>query len=104
MTGNTASTIGTAPRRPTQEMKVISRPEKCRGLRHSQTEIGRATNISTSETPSAGHSVRSNSEGVTSKPSNKNMPACDSHAYPSMADKDARTWRRARLPTTTPIR
>ena len=37
ISGNSASTIGTAPRRPTQEMNQVSRAVKRNGRRHSQT-------------------------------------------------------------------
>lgn len=102
MTGNTASTMGTAPRKPTQEMKAISCLVKRSGLRHSQTEIGRATSISTAATPKAGHKVRSASVGVTSNPSIRNIAAWESQAKPSMADSAGVTLCGARLATSTP--
>ena len=72
--------MGTAPRRPTHEMKAISLRAKRMGARHNQTDSGRAMSMSTSEMPSAGQSVSSNRVGVTSRPSNRNMPAWDSQA------------------------
>ncbi len=72
--------MGTAPRSPTQEMNTISPAGKRSGARHNHTASGRATTISTSDTPSAGPSVGSSCEGVTSRPSSRNMPACDSQA------------------------
>ena len=80
ITGNTANTIGTAPRKPTQEMNLISCDSNLNGLRHNHTATGRATIINTTATPKAGHKVASTSEGVTNRPSNKNMPACDNQA------------------------
>ena len=78
--GKIASTIGTAPRRPTQETYAISVGVKRKGARHKPTASGRATNISTAATPSAGQANPAISEGVTSKPSNTNISACDSQA------------------------
>ena len=46
MSGNVASVIGTAPFRPTHEMKVVSCQRKRNGHRHSPIAAGRATSIS----------------------------------------------------------
>jgi glutamine---fructose-6-phosphate transaminase (isomerizing) len=78
--GNSASTMGTAPRRPTQEMNQVSRAVKRNGHRHSHTASGRATNISTSATPRPAAASRPAVDGVTSSPSSRNMPACASQA------------------------
>ena len=44
VTGIMASVIGTAPRKPTQEIKPISRMPKRNGNNELNTAIGRATN------------------------------------------------------------
>ena len=74
--GNSASTMGTAPRRPTHEMNQVSFGVKRNGSRHSHTATGRATKISASATPMLGSSVSRIVDGVTSRPSSRNMPAC----------------------------
>ena len=78
--GNNASTMGTAPRRPTQAMKAISRRVKRNGFRHNQTATGRASRMSTAAITSPAGTSCHRREGVTSRPSSRNMPACDSHA------------------------
>ena len=56
-TGKVTSTIGTAPRRPTQPMKSISRNGNLIGRRHAQSANGRATNPRKSATLSPIHAT-----------------------------------------------
>ncbi|MNN32115.1 hypothetical protein D3C81_1458270 [compost metagenome] len=62
ISGNTARMIGTAPRRPTQEIKAFSRPWKAlNGSRLAATDSGRAKMIIHSARPSAGNAIGSRS-------------------------------------------
>jgi hypothetical protein len=64
-----ARKIGTAPRRPTHEMKAISGAAYRKGSKHSATATGRATSVSTAATTSEGPRIGTKALGVTSRPS-----------------------------------
>jgi hypothetical protein len=68
-TGIIARKIGTAPRRPTHEMKASSSAVYRKGSKHSATVTGRATSMSTTAIKSEGPSIGTKALGVTSKPS-----------------------------------
>ena len=57
ISGNRASTTGTAPRSPTQPMNTCSRQGKRNGSRLSTTATGRATSIRNAAMPSAGSAI-----------------------------------------------
>ncbi|MCY1185441.1 hypothetical protein D9M73_262180 [compost metagenome] len=105
ISGNTARMIGTAPRRPTQEIKAFSRPWKAlNGSRLATTDKGRATRIIHRARPRAGRAMGSRSWGVTSRPSTRNMPICASQAMPSSMCRMPWRLRTGRLPMTRPHR
>ena len=64
-----ARKIGTAPRRPTHEMKAISGAVYRNGNKHNVTASGRATSMSTAATTSEVPRVGTKAVGVTSRPS-----------------------------------
>jgi hypothetical protein len=68
-TGIIARNIGTAPRRPTHEIKTISDPVYRKGSKHSATAIGRATSIRTAAIKIEGQSIGTKALGATSRPS-----------------------------------
>jgi hypothetical protein len=68
-TGMIARKIGTAPRKPTHEMNVISGAVYRNGSKHSATAIGRATSMSTAAIATEGASIGTKALGVTSRPS-----------------------------------
>ncbi|MNR50842.1 hypothetical protein D3C85_1704220 [compost metagenome] len=62
ISGNTARMIGTAPRKPTQEMNAFSRPwNALNGSRPTITDSGRANRIIHSARASAGKAIGSRS-------------------------------------------
>src|SRR6266478_9496162 len=65
-TGIIARKIGTAPRRPTHEMKAISGAVYRNGNKHNTTASGRATSMSTAATTSEVPRVGTKALGVTS--------------------------------------
>ncbi|CSB77397.1 Uncharacterised protein [Vibrio cholerae] len=76
--------IGTAPRSPTQETNHFSRAVKLlNGARPIHTAMGRAKRIIPTANAKPGSAISINSDGVTNKPSTKNMPICASHVMPS---------------------
>ena len=79
--GNSASTIGTAPRRPTQAMNPISRAREAKG-RQAQPHRQRPGDEHQHQRHGQrrASSARSSVDGVTSRPSSRNMPACASQA------------------------
>ncbi|MNR51268.1 hypothetical protein D3C85_1709200 [compost metagenome] len=102
--GNSDSTIGTAPRRPIHARNPFSRPLKRNGSRAIQTATGRATTIRNSATAPAGSATSQIRLGVTSRPSSRNITDCASHAMPSMARMVSSVTARSRLPTIIPVR
>ncbi|CZU85764.1 Uncharacterised protein [Enterobacter hormaechei] len=82
--GNTARIIGTAPRSPTQLINIRSRRLNPRnGSSPANTDSGRAKKIIQADKSSAGTAIGSRSDGVTSRPSTRNMAICASQARPS---------------------
>ncbi|MCY1181108.1 hypothetical protein D9M73_215950 [compost metagenome] len=105
ISGNTARMIGTAPRRPTQEINSFSRPWKARnGISPTSTDSGRATRIIHSARPIAGRAIGQRSCGVTSRPRTRNMPICASQAMPSSMCRMPWRLRIGLLPSTRPHR
>ncbi len=102
--GNTASTMGTAPRSPVQAIKLFSRMSKSNGTRHSATATGRATRIRNRAMTTAMPRLLVSSVGVTSSPSNRNMADCASQAMASMARSTLSLAPPRWLPATSPQR
>ena len=102
--GKSASTMGTAPRSPVQPMKATSRRLNRQGARHNHTATGRATRIRKNAIASAGSSTAWMREGVTRRPSSRNMPDCASQAMPSMPESAASSRCPSRSASTTPKR
>ena len=103
--GNTARIIGTAPRRPTQLINIRSRRLKPRnGSRPANTDSGRAIKIIHIDRMSAGIAIGHRSDGVTSRPSTRNMAICASHARPSKFCRIPWRLRIGRLPSRKPHR
>ena len=96
--------IGTAPRKPTQEMNTRSRHGKWKGSSETNTASGRATKMRKSAITSAGTATGASSAGVASRPSMRNMPIWDSHASPSCTRRMFSSACTCRLPITTPAR
>ncbi len=102
--GNVVSTMGTAPRRPAQEMNACSRQGIGKGSRQSRTETGRATSSRTDPTTSAGMIAEGSSLGSTSRPSMTNRPIWASHPTPSAKERVAARCGSWELPSTRPDR
>ena len=81
--GRMASRIETAPRRPTQATKPVSRWVYSNGSRHSHTASGRAMKTRNTASAIAGRAICGNCDGVASRPSTRNMMICASHVMPS---------------------
>ncbi|MNF86410.1 hypothetical protein D3C84_688440 [compost metagenome] len=103
--GKTASMMGTAPRRPTQEMNQRSRGAKfLNGSSPIHTDTGRANRIIHMASASAGTAMGSSLWGEASSPSTRNMPIWLSQVRPSSTDKVVLRLRRERLPSNRPVR
>ena len=100
--GKIASTMGTEPRRPTQDTRVVSRLLKPKSSITGTTASGRATNISTSAISSPWIQTSSSAIGSISRPSTTNMVIWASQAMPSWNRKTLRLNAKWLLPTTVP--
>ena len=83
MTGNVASTTGTAPRSPAQPRTACSRQVKPNGVVHRTVASGRATNTSTSARTVPSSATPPRSDGKTNSPRTRNIDNCATHAMPS---------------------
>ena len=100
--GMVASTIGTAPRSPAQEMNASSRSGIGWTIALTSTESGRATRVSTRPATTAYPMVsRSIRPGESSSPSITNSPIWASQARPSAKDRVAARCGSSALPSTS---
>ncbi len=81
--GMVARMMGTAPRRPAQDMRACSCQGMRNGSRLTRTSRGRATIVRTRPMTTAGQKSFTSSCGVTSRPSRTNMPICAIQPSPS---------------------
>ena len=68
--------IGTAPRRPTQDIKILERVVNCDFAKQVKTAIGRATRMIKADSSRPMPTRGSRSDGFTSSPSVRNMMIC----------------------------
>ena len=83
ITGNVASTIGTAPRIPAQPRIRRSPAVKCSNAVAANAASGRAIATATIARMVASNATLPRSLGNTSSPSVKNMASCATHDRPS---------------------
>nr|BFF24728.1 hypothetical protein GCM10025732_26930 [Glycomyces mayteni] len=102
--GIVASMIGTAPRRPAHDRSVFSLPENRNGMSESHTDIGRATNVRTAPSRSAGTSMCSRFSGDARSPSMTNMPSCATQPRPLANDCVAARCGSREFPRTSAAR
>ena len=91
--GYVAKIIGTAPFRPTQDVKILALNEIfLNGSRHSSTVSGLPTNIRNRPISSAIGATVIISLGFTSRPSVRNIPICMIQVIPSMKERISFLW------------
>ena len=101
--GNIASIIGTEPRRPIQDTRVISRRLKPNSAKIGNTANGLAIKINTKAITSPSNHTSNNEVGVIKSPSTTNMVIWLNQAKPSW-NKNVLRWNTNRLlPITTPV-
>jgi hypothetical protein len=103
ITGNVASTTGTAPRSPAHPSAIRSGTEKPRPMVPANAAIGRATNTSSSASRIPSSHTAPKSDGKTSSPRTRNMPSCATHARPSWKVVIVRRAGVDELPITRPV-
>ncbi len=92
----------TAPRKPTHDTNSLSRIENRNGSSVRNTAAGRATNIRTSATRSAGNAFSISRLGQASRPSSTNMAICASQVAASRNATRELCARVALFPTRSP--
>ena len=104
ITGNVASTTGTAPRRPAQPRNAFSRHSKPLPIVATSVATGRATKTTTSASSVPLPAISPSSDGNTSRPSVRNMPSCATQASPSWNAVTVRLAGRSADPSMSPHR
>ena len=98
MSGSSASCSETAPRSPTQPMKVVSSRVKRNGHRHAQIATGRATKMRNAARPMPWMAMTGNSDGVANRPNTTNIAIWASQVMPSWKRRSVTASRSRRLP------